>query len=80
MKANYKLPSKEDLAFQEGVENGFRFGISLASIAFHRTLGIGRKRMKLVEAECQRLLDELVDMKDPTWTDKKIREALEEIK
>lgn len=36
--------------------------------------------MKLVEAECQRLLDELVDMKDPTWTDKKIREALEEIK
>ena len=80
MKANYKLPSKEDLAFQEGVENGFRFGINLVSIAFHRTLGIGRKRMKLVEAECQRLLDELVDVKDSAWTDKKIREALEEIK
>ena len=80
MKANYKLPNKEDLAFQEGVEHGFHFGINLAIIAFHRALGIGKKRIKRTEAVCQQLLDEIVDMKDSAWTEKKIKEALEEIR
>lgn len=66
MKANYKLPSKQDEAFQDGVEVGFRFGINLATIAFHRTCGIGKKRIKKAEAECQKLLDEIVDVKDST--------------
>ena len=68
------------MAFENGVEEGFRFGINLAIIAFHRSLGIGKKRIKRTEAVCQQLLDEIVDMKDSAWTEKKIKEALEEIR
>lgn len=80
MRANYNQTSAYERGLQDGMHNGFQFGINLATIAFNRVCGIGKKRIKEVEKECQRLLDEVVDMRDSAWTDKKIKEALEQIR
>lgn len=80
MKANYRPLNNYELGLQDGLKEGFHFGINLATIAFNKSCGIGKKRIARAEKVCQQLLNEIVDVKDATWTKKKIKEALGKIK
>ena len=67
-------------AYQDGVVQGVQFGASLATVAFNHACGIGRKRIKEAEVEINRLVNDIIKVDDPDWTEAQLKKALDQIK
>lgn len=50
--------------YADGFLDGMLAGMDVAAIAVNHTHHFGDKRLSVVEAECQRILDEIQDAKD----------------
>ena len=75
-----RLQDAKEAGYQEGVFQGIQFGANIAAIAYNHTCGIGRERTKRAEEEVNRLLQEIVNVNEPAWTEAQIKKALEQIK
>ena len=64
----------------EGVWEGVKLGLNLAAIALNRTYGFGDKRLTVVEAKVQELVNEMVDAGDPFVNKAHIEKAVRQIR
>ena len=75
-----RLREARQQGYEEGVAQGVHFGANIATIAFNRSCGIGRKRIREAEVEVNKLVQEIVKVNDPEWTANRIQKALDQIK
>lgn len=74
------LQEAKEAGYQDGLFQGIQFGANIAAIAYNHTCGIGKERTLRAEAEVNKLLQEIVNVGDPVWTEQQIKKALEQIK
>lgn len=75
-----KLFQTKHNAYADGIWYGMRLGLNLAAIALNRQFGFGEIRLKRLEGQVQRLVDEIVDTNDPDVTQAHIEKALKQIR
>ena len=75
-----RIQDAKEAAYSNGVLDGITYGINVAAIAYHNALGIGKERTKKAEDEVNRILQEVIDDKDPVYTAKKIQDAVRLLK
>ena len=61
-----KIFSSNKQKYQDGFWDGFNIAINIVAIALNHIFGFGDKRLTRLEAEVQKLVDEMIDVNDPT--------------
>ena len=53
-----RMRTEKNKAYQEGSLAGYEFALLVVTLALNRTYHFGRDRLKVVEAECNRIVEE----------------------
>lgn len=75
-----KLFQTKENAYADGVWEGLQLGLNLAAIALNHTFGFGDIRLTRLEAEVQKLVNEMVDAGDPLVNKVHIEAAVRQIR
>lgn len=66
--------------YADGAWHGLQIGLNVTAIALNHRFGFGDQRLTVLQGEVQKLIDEIVDMKEPEVTDAHIRRELQRIR
>ena len=75
-----KLFQTKENSYMNGVWDGLQMGLNLAAIALNHKFGFGNIRLTRLEAEVQKLVDEIIDTNDPIVTKAHIEKAVQQIR
>ena len=74
------MKETQEKAYRDGVWDGIRMGFNLVAIALNHIFGFGEKRLKMLEAKVQSLVDEIIDTNDPYVVQVHIEKAVQQIR
>lgn len=77
-----QLKQIKEKQYRDGVIDGMKMGFDLVAIALNhnKKFGFGDGRLSVLEADVQKLVDEIVDTADPYVTKVRICTALKQIR
>ena len=77
-----QLQQIKEKQYRAGVVDGMKMGFDLVAIALNhnKKFGFGDGRLSVLEADVQKLVDEIVDTADPYVTKVRIGKALKQIR